>query len=46
MAIQTEDLGEAVGDGFDVLGRAPGAEPRGCSIAVDEILSQAGRGAR
>lgn len=44
MAIQTEDLGVAVEDGFRVLGRAAGAVPRGCSIAVDELLSAA-RGA-
>lgn len=25
--------------GFELLGRAPGAPPRGCSIAIDEILS-------
>jgi hypothetical protein len=38
-AIQTADLGVAVGgDGFEVLGREPGAEERGCSIAVDELL--------
>lgn len=24
--------------GFELLGRAPGAPPRGCSIAIDEIL--------
>ena len=37
-AIQTADLGRAVGDGFEVLGREPGAEARGCSIAVDAML--------
>jgi hypothetical protein len=41
-AIQTEDLGRAVVDsldgGFDVLGRAQGAEARGCSIALDDLL--------
>jgi hypothetical protein len=38
-AIQTADLGAAVGDdGFEVLGREPGAEERGCSIALDELL--------
>ena len=39
MAIQTEDLGYEVAGGFEVLGRAKGAEARGCSIAVDELLS-------
>jgi hypothetical protein len=49
MAIQTEDLGEwvvtrqgvntkAAGrDGFEILGRAKGAEPRGCSINLEEF---------
>ncbi len=37
-AIQTADLGRAVADGFDVLGREPDAEARGCSIAADELL--------
>ena len=32
MAIQTEDLGVRRGDGFELLGRAPAAEPRGCSL--------------
>jgi hypothetical protein len=26
--------------GFELLGRAPGAPPRGCSIALDEMLSR------
>lgn len=38
-ALQTDDLGVAVGDGFRLLGRARGAEARGCSIAFDEWLS-------
>jgi Acyl-protein synthetase, LuxE len=37
-AIQTEDLGVQGEDGFLVLGRAAGAMPRGCSIAMDELL--------
>ncbi len=37
-AIQTADLGRAIDDGFDVLGREPDAEARGCSIAADEML--------
>jgi hypothetical protein len=31
-AIQTEDLGIRRGDGFELLGRAQLAEPRGCSL--------------
>jgi propanol-preferring alcohol dehydrogenase len=37
--VLTEDLGYALGDGFELLGRAQGAEARGCSIAIDELLS-------
>lgn len=32
MAIQTEDLGVRRGDGFGLIGRAPLAEARGCSL--------------
>ena len=41
VAIQTSDLGQmdADGDGFVVLGRAPGATPRGCARALDAALS-------
>lgn len=39
----TEDLGvepsEPEGDGFRVLGRNPGAEPRGCSLAMDDLMT-------
>ena len=38
-AVLTEDQGVAVDGGFRVLGRVPGAEPRGCSRAMDELLS-------
>ena len=38
-AIQTADLGRRVEEGFEVLGREPGAEARGCSIATDELLA-------
>ncbi len=38
-AVLTEDLGVTVDDGFRVLGRSTGAEPRGCSLAMDELLS-------
>ncbi len=39
LALQTADLGRRVGDGFEVLGRAEGAEARGCSIAADAMLA-------
>ena len=38
LALQTADLGRTASDGFEVLGREPGAEERGCSIAADELL--------
>jgi hypothetical protein len=40
-AVQTEDLAYARDDGFVLLGRAPGAAPRGCSIAMDILLADA-----
>lgn len=36
--VLTEDLGVREGEGFRVLGRASGAEPRGCSLAMDDLL--------
>ncbi len=39
MVVLTEDLGVAIDDGFRVLDRAQGAEPRGCSLAMDDLLS-------
>jgi hypothetical protein len=41
--ILTEDVGVAAGGGFLLLGRAEGAQARGCSLAVEEFL-QAARG--
>jgi len=41
-AVETADLGRADGDGFEVIGRAPGAEARGCSLAADEMLAGLG----
>jgi hypothetical protein len=34
MAVQTEDLAVRRGNGFELLGRAASAEPRGCSLRV------------
>ena len=34
MAVLTEDVGYADGDGFQIVGRAPDAEARGCSLAA------------
>jgi hypothetical protein len=39
MALQTDDLGYEIDDGFESVGRAQGAEARGCSITIDELLS-------
>lgn len=39
IAVQTEDLGRALEDGFTLLGRAAGAPSRGCSIAMDDLLA-------
>jgi acyl-CoA synthetase (AMP-forming)/AMP-acid ligase II len=38
-AVLTQDRVRRVGPRFELLGRAPGAPPRGCSIALDEMLS-------
>jgi hypothetical protein len=42
LALQTADLGRRLADGFEVVGREPGAEARGCSIAADELLAGTG----
>ncbi len=45
-SILTQDLGRSVpggpGGGFTLSGRAPGSEPRGCSLAVEQLLEAAG----
>lgn len=35
-ALLTEDIGHEVGEGFDILGRAEGAEMRGCALLVED----------
>lgn len=42
MALQTADLGFADQWGFEIVGRAAGAEARGCSLAVEELLTALG----
>lgn len=42
-AVLTEDLGREVEGGFRLAGRSPGAEPRGCSLAMEDFLASAGR---
>ena len=39
--ILTEDVGVATDDGFVLLGRAQGAEAKGCSLAVEDFLKAA-----
>ena len=40
-SILTEDVGVAVDGGFLLLGRAEGAQAKGCSLAVEEFLQAA-----
>ncbi len=37
-ALQTADIGRVTGNGIQLLGRHAGAPPRGCSIAMDDLL--------
>ncbi|MGH7898731.1 MAG: long-chain fatty acid--CoA ligase [Candidatus Binatia bacterium] len=37
-ALQTEDLGVEIGEGFEVLGRAEGAEARGCALLIEPAV--------
>lgn len=37
--VLTEDLGVALEDGFEIMGRVAGSQARGCSIALDELLA-------
>jgi hypothetical protein len=36
--VRTDDVGFADADGFHVLGRVSGAESRGCSLSVEELV--------
>jgi len=40
--ILTEDLGTVVPGGFVLAGRTPGAEPRGCSLAMEDFIQGMG----
>jgi hypothetical protein len=42
VAVLAADCVRRVRGGFELLGRWPGAPPRGCSLAVDEILGASG----
>jgi Acyl-protein synthetase, LuxE len=37
--VQTQDRVRRVRGGFELLGRAPGALPRGCALSIEELLS-------
>lgn len=41
VALQTADRVRVVDGGVELLGRMPGATPRGCSLAIDEMLGRA-----
>ena len=41
-AILTEDVGQVDETGVRLHGRAAGAEPRGCSLAMEELLGGVG----
>lgn len=40
LAVVTRDRIRAVGAGIELLGREPGAPPRGCSLAVEALLAR------
>lgn len=42
LGILTDDVGYAIGDGFEVIGRASKTESRGCSISLDEFINKKG----
>jgi hypothetical protein len=50
VAVLTQDqvrrVGRGASGGFELLGRAVGAPPRGCSIAIDELLGRGSQGER
>ncbi len=41
-AVLTEDLGREIPGGFQLLGRSPEADPRGCSLAMEDFLAALG----
>lgn len=41
IAVQTEDVGRVVDGRVELMGRARGAEPRGCSLAMELLLERA-----
>lgn len=45
-AVLTEDLGVMDDEGIRLLGRAAGAEPRGCSLSLEELLEARASGSQ
>jgi hypothetical protein len=43
VAVQTDDLGVRLEDGFVLIGRDVQAEPRGCSLDAEELRERAGQ---
>jgi hypothetical protein len=43
-AVLTEDLGQAKDNGFQLMGRSPEAEPRGCSLLMEEFIASISEG--
>ena len=41
LSVQTEDVGVIEGRRFELKGRTPGAEPRGCALALADVLASA-----
>lgn len=39
LSIQTDDLGHEIDEGFEITGRVKGTDSRGCSMAMDDIMS-------
>src|SRR5690606_28011337 len=46
LAVQTEDVGIVEAGRVRLLGRLPGAEPRGCALALADLTGGWGRAAR
>jgi len=42
VAIQTSDMGRVTAEGVELFGRVPGSTPRGCSLAIEDMLSPPG----
>ena len=43
LAVLTEDLGIQIGSGFQIIGRVPKAEPRGCNAAMEALMTVSGQ---